>query len=424
MAAPATQVQASTFYGWWVVWAAFVLAIFGWGLGFYGPPVFLKVLHEERGWPIALISTAVTVHFLAGAFSGAKMPALHRKYRAAHVTRACTIAMACGLVLWASAREPWQMFVAALLSGAGWGGMSAAALNAIVSPWFVRRRPAALGLAYNGGSIGGVIFSPLWVAAIATLGFANAAVAIATTMLATLWWLSGRCFARTPEQMALASDGDAPGVPPIAVTSPHAKPLPGGLLWRDWRFVTLSAAMAIGLFAQIGLIAHLYSLLAPALGSQRAGFAMTLITGMAIVGRTLLGWTMPIGADRRLIACAGYTAQLIGSIVFYFAAGQSISLLLTGVVLFGLGFGNATSLPPLIAQVEFVEDDVTRAVALIVGMAQAAYAFAPATFGLIRALGPKLIDAPSGAPSVFLMAALLQGLAIVAFLVGRRRQHR
>ena len=319
MAAPATQVQASTFYGWWVVWAAFVLAIFGWGLGFYGPPVFLKVLHEERGWPIALISTAVTVHFLAGAFSGAKMPALHRKYRATHVTRACTIAMACGLVGWASAREPWQMFVAALLSGAGWGGMRAAALNAIVSPWFVRRRPAALGLAYNGGSIGGVIFSPLWVAAIATLGFANAAVAIATTMLATLWWLSGRCFARTPEQMALASDGDAPGGPPIAVTSPHAKPLPGGLLWRDWRFVTLSAAMAIGLFAQIGLIAHLYSLLAPALGSQRAGFAMALITGMAIVGRTLLGWTMPIGADRRLFACAGYTAQLIGSIVFYFS---------------------------------------------------------------------------------------------------------
>ena len=276
-------------------------------------------------------------------------------------------------------------------------------------------------MAYNGGSIGGVIFSPLWVAAIATLGFANAAVAIATIMLATLWWLSGRFFARTPEQMALASDGDAPGG---TVTSPHAKPLPGGLLWRDWRFVTLSAAMAIGLFAQIGLIAHLYSLLAPALGSQRAGFAMALITGMAIVGRTLLGWTMPIGADRRLIACAGYAAQLIGSIVFYFAAGQSIWLLLTGVVLFGLGFGNATSLPPLIAQVEFVEDDVTRAVALIVGMAQAAYAFAPATFGLIRALGPKLVDAPSGAPSVFLAAALLQGLAIVAFLVGRRWQHR
>jgi hypothetical protein len=27
------------FYGWRVVAAAFVLAVFGWGLGFYGPPI-------------------------------------------------------------------------------------------------------------------------------------------------------------------------------------------------------------------------------------------------------------------------------------------------------------------------------------------------------------------------------------------------
>jgi hypothetical protein len=423
MATPETQAQAATFHGWKVVWASFMLAVFGWGLGFYGPPVFLKVLHEQRGWPIALIATAVTGHFLVGAFSGANMPALHRRFGARPVTRICAIAMGSGLILWATAREPWQMFAAALLSGGGWGGMSAAALNAIVSPWFVRKRPAALGMAYNGGSIGGVVFSPLWVAAIAALGFATAAMAVAATMLAILWLLSGRYFARTPEQMALGPDGDVPGDAPSTVTSPLAKPLPGDLLWRDWRFVTLSAAMAFGLFAQIGLIAHLYSLLAPALGSQQAGFAMAMITGMAIAGRTLLGWTMPIGADRRLVACAGYVAQLIGSLMFYFAAGQSIPLLLTGVVLFGLGFGNATSLPPLIAQVEFVKDDVTRAVGLVVGMAQATYAFAPATFGLIRAFAPKLVDAPPGAvgaaPYVFVIAALLQGLAIAAFLAGR-----
>src|ERR1700730_13953735 len=35
--------RAATFYGWRVVQAAFVLAIFGWGLGFYGPPVFLSL---------------------------------------------------------------------------------------------------------------------------------------------------------------------------------------------------------------------------------------------------------------------------------------------------------------------------------------------------------------------------------------------
>lgn len=246
-------------------------------------------------------------------------------------------------------------------------------------------------------------------------------MAISVTMLLILWFLAGRYFGRTPEQMALKPDGDAPGDPPTSVTSVDARPLPGGLLRRDWRFVTLSAAMAFGLFAQIGMIGHLFSLLAPALGSQQAGFAMAVITAMAIAGRTLLGCALPLGADRRLVACAGYIAQLLGSVMFYLAEGHSIPLLLAGVVLFGLGFGNATSLPPLIAQVEIVKDDVTRAVAIIVGMAQAAYAFAPATFGLIRAFAPGAADAaPGAAPGVFLMAAVLQGLAIAAFFAGRR----
>jgi MFS family permease len=129
---------------------------------------------------------------------------------------------------------------------------------------------------------------------------------------------------------------------------------------------------------------------------------------------------MPVGADRRLIACAGYAAQLVGSVMFYLAAGEEVWLLLAGVVLFGVGFGNATSLPPLIAQVEFVKEDVARAVGLVVAMAQAAYAFAPATFGLIRELAPQLDAASGAAPYVFLVAALMQGMAIASFLVGRR----
>ena len=179
--------------------------------------------------------------------------------------------------------------------------------------------------------------------------------------------------------------------------------------------------MALGLFAQIGLVAHLFSLLVPALGAQQAGLAMGLVTAVAIAGRTLLGWAMPAGADRRLVACASYAAQLAGSIVLIAAAGTSVPLLLLGVVLFGVGFGNATSLPPLIAQVEFVKDDVQRVVALIVGIAQGSYAFAPAAFGLIRELAPDAAGAASGAaPALFAAAALVQGLAIAAFLAGRR----
>jgi hypothetical protein len=414
--------SSGTFYGWRVVGAAFVLAVFGWGMGFYGPPVFLSVIREARGWPLALVSTTVTVHFLVGAVVGARLPALHRRFGASAVTKAGALSLAVGILGWSTATQPWQLFVATALSGAGWGAMSAAAINAIVSPWFVRTRPAALAMAYNGGSIGGVIFSPLWVAAIGVLGFPLAAAAIGLVVALTMWVLADLVFSRTPEKMGLTPDGDAPGTQPAPLTSPTARPLPGALLWRDRKFITLAAGMAFGLFAQIGLVAHLFSLLSPALGAQQAGLAMGLATALAIAGRTVIGWAMPLGADRRLVACAGYGVQLAGSIVLIVAAGTGVPLLILGVVLFGIGFGNSTSLPPLIAQVEFVKDDVMRVVALIVGISQGAYAFAPAAFGLIRELAPHVADAaPGAAPFLLAAAALVQALAMCAFLAGRGR---
>ena len=266
-----------------------------------------------------------------------------------------------------------------------------------------------------------MIFSPLWVAAIGLLGFPIAAATIGAAVALTMWVLADLVLSRTPRQMGLAPDGDAPGAPTTSVTSPSARPLPGARLWGDWKFLTLAAAMALGLFAQIGLTTHLFSLLVPALGAQQAGLAMGLATALAIGGRTLTGWLMPAGADRRLVACVSYAVQVAGSIVFMAAAGASVPLLLLGIVLFGAGFGNSTSLPPLIAQVEFVQEDVARVVPVIVAIAQAAYAFAPATFGLVRELAPGEAGlAPGAAPSLFAAAALVQALAIGAFLAGRR----
>jgi len=199
--------------------------------------------------------------------------------------------------------------------------------------------------------------------------------------------------------------------------------LPGALLWHDRQFLTLAIGMALGLFAQIGLTAHLFSLLVPALGAPRAGLAMATMTAMAIAGRMLVGWAMPLSADRRLLAAVGYMAQLAGSLVLICAAGTNVPLLLLGVVLFGIGFGNATSLPPLVAQREFAERDMQRVVALIVGISQGIYAFAPALFGLVREFSPPMAEAAAigAAPWVFAMAALIQGLAIAAFLYGRKK---
>src|SRR5690606_22492205 len=243
------------FFGWRVVAAAFVIAVFAWGIGFYGPPIFLGVLQVSRGWPLALISAAISVHFLCGAAVVAALDALHRRYGVAATTGAGALVAAIGLLGWGYAREPWQLFVAVLFSGAGWAMTSGAALNAMVSPWFERRRPAALGMAFNGASLGGVVFSPLWVALIAWLGFGAAVLVVAAAMVATIWWLAWRYLALTPAALGQSPDGGEAGGParaPAVATATRAGPLASP--WRDARFRTLIAAASLGLFAQVGLV--------------------------------------------------------------------------------------------------------------------------------------------------------------------------
>ena len=358
-----------------MVWAAFTVAVFGWGVGFYGPPVFLQSVHVSRGWPLAVVSAAVTAHFLVGALVAANLPKLHRRFGLVAVTRAAGIAAALGLLGWALARTPWQLLAATPLTGFGWAGTGAVAINAMVSPWFVRRRPAALSIAYNGASVGGVLLSPLWVVLIGAWGFAGATMLVGAAMALTLWVLAGRFFAGTPGRDGAGARRRPRGAgePPAFV----AAAAPTGSLWRDRRFLSLAAGTSIGLFAQIGLIAHLFSCLVPALGMQLAGMAAGLATACAIAGRTGLGWLMPPGADRRLAAAANYGLQVAGALAFLAAGGQSVPLLLLGVVLFGLGLGNATSLPPLIAQQDFPPAETARVVALVTACSQGAYAFAP-----------------------------------------------
>jgi len=409
-------VSSSLFHGWRVVAAAFIVAVFGWGFGFYGPPIYLHAVHEARGWTVALVSAAVTTHFICGALFVVALPGLHARFGVPAVTIVGTAALALGVLGWALAPQPWQLFAATVASGFGWAATGGAAINAMVSPWFARRRPSALAMAYNGASFGGIIFSPLWVTAIAALGFARAAALLGAVMVLTVGLLARRYFSRTPAAMGLPVDGGDAMAKRSVDPRPRAMPLPGRGLWRNLRFQTLAIGTALGLFAQIGLIAHLYSMLVPALGQQGAGLAMGLSTCCALLGRMLLIWFLP--SDRRIAVAANYGLQVCGCAAFLLAGGGDVALLIAGVVLFGSGIGNATSLPPLIAQSDFAEQDVSRTVALVLALSQATYAFAPAAFGALREF--LTVGGAENTAPFFVAAAIIQLAAAATYLAGRR----
>jgi MFS family permease len=405
--AATSRAAAGIYHGWWVVAAAFLVALFGWGLGFYGPGIYLVALHDRHGWSPASISFAITVYYLLGAtlvlFSGG----IFERFGVRRVVGAGTVAMACGVVLLALVTDRWQVYAAFAMMSLGWAAMSGAAINIIVAPWFDQRRGLAVSLALNGASVGGVVIAPLLIFLIGSFGLAASLACAASAMLVIL--LPIVALVLRPKRAGERDPPDKAEHPSTELSkdaSTHQEPVwQLSTLLRSGNFQTISIPFALGLTAQVGFLTHQVAYLTPIMGNLAAGWAVSLTTLAAVVGRTATGFFVD-RFDRRLAACGNFCIQIAGTGLLI--SNASTPVLYLACALFGLGVGNMISLPSLIVQQEFPKQHFARIVSLIVAINQFTFAFGPGLLGFLQRAG--------GSYTAALVACLIMQ-AIAALIV-------
>src|SRR5437867_3427841 len=173
------------FYGWTVVGATFGMAMFSFGLGFYGLTVYLASLQRLHGWSASTVSAPVTVYYVAGALLTAATSGLYERLGPRAVVIGGSIAMVSGVAALGIVARPWQLYPVFLVMSVGWGAMSGAAINVILAPWWQRRRGLAVSIAFNGATLGGVL-AHLVALVTPTLGGGAAAHAVSTATAAAL----------------------------------------------------------------------------------------------------------------------------------------------------------------------------------------------------------------------------------------------
>src|SRR5882757_6026724 len=169
--------------GWRIVVVCFLLATFGWGLGFYGQSVYVAELHRLHGWPASLISSGTTFFYLSGAALVAFVSEAIRSFGPRKCLIAGTFAMAAAAVSIGQVREPWQLHAANAVLAFGWAGTSLGIITNTLGLWFDSKRGMAISLALNGASFGGIVGVPLLVAAIGSFGFSGAMIAAAIAVV-------------------------------------------------------------------------------------------------------------------------------------------------------------------------------------------------------------------------------------------------
>ena len=374
--------ESGLYHGWLVVLAAFLVALFGFGLGFYGPGIYLVALKARHGWSIAELSSVITTYYVLGAsllFFG--VGSLFERYCARKVLIVGIVAMSIGLVLLTWVSRLWQVYAAFALMSVGWATMSGAAINIIVAPWFERRRGLAVSWALNGASAGGVIIAPALTFLTTRYGFQLAVCGLVGSMLAILMPVVILVLRPRRANECDPPDSDV-AESPVAASPAEAEPFRLASILRSGRFISISVPFALGLTAQVGFFTHQMAFLSPTIGTVAAGWAVSLTTFAAVVGRIVVGFIVD-RYNRRIITALNLIVQMVGMMVLAMAA-RPTSLYL-GCALFGLGSGNLTSLPGLLVQQEFPKQHFARIVSLVVAINQFSFAFGPTLLGQVEA---------------------------------------
>jgi MFS family permease len=358
--------------GWRIVAVCFLVATFGWGLGFYGQSVYLAELHRLHGWPASLISSATTFFYLLGAVLVAFVSEAVRGFGPRNCLLGGIIAMAAAAVLMGQVAEPWQLYLADALLAFGWAGTSLGIITTTLGLWFDRKRGMAISLALNGASFGGIVGVPLLVAAIGRFGFSGAMIAAAIALLVTMIPVILIFVGQPPQRRDVAAGLGEAELPPSSI---RAQAL------RDVAFLTVSIAFALVLFAQVGFIVHLIAFLDPLIGRGPAATAVALLTAMAVVGRVLFS-TVIDRLNQRLASAISFLSQAVALAIIINSRDEM--LLIAACGLFGFSVGNLITLPSLIVQREFDPRAFGVLVSLITAINQVTYAFGPGVIGLLH----------------------------------------
>jgi|SRR5579871_3670199 len=366
------------FHGWYVVLCCFGMALFGWGLGFYGPSVYLVRLREAHGWSAGAISAALTFYNLVMAALVMQVGDTIARWGARRVVMTGSLALGLGAACLPVVTALWQLYLVLLVMALAFAVMGGAAIATILAEWFDAKRGLAISLALNGASVAGIVITPAMIWLTGRFGFAVGLWILIAAMWACLW-PPVLLALRRPGALGVAPDGGA--APTRTVDRPVTPLIARTALLRDRAIQSVAVAFGLGLSAQVGFLMHQVNFLTSRLGIEAAGVGVALTTTVAVVSRVVTGLVVD-RFDPRRVAAANFLVQIAALGVLLSAV--SPTAIYVGCALFGVSVGNMITLSNVIVQREVPSAQFARAISLVLAIDQVVLAFGPGVLGIVR----------------------------------------
>ncbi|MFC2003049.1 MFS transporter [Chloroflexota bacterium] len=358
------------FYGWWVVGASFLIALYLGGVIFYGFTAFFEPIANEFGWSYAQISLAASIRGLEMGLLAPLMGILADRWGPRRLIFSGGVVTALGLILLSRSTSLTMFYGAFVLISTGMSFCSTTVLMTAVANWFRSKVGLATGIAISGFGFSGLLI-PVIVKLIDMYEWRMTITILALGMLAIALPLS-LLFRHKPEKYGYLPDGEVKdafilddGLAPLQTVEVDFKvkqALKTRLFWH------ITAAFTCFIMLVSSITTHVMPYLSSiGVAKSTSSLVATAIPLMSIGGRLSLGW-LGDKFDRRLVAASAFAMMCFGALCFGYASTIGTWLLVPFLIFFGMGYGGGTALRPSLTRQFFGRTNFGTVLGLLIGI--------------------------------------------------------
>jgi len=343
------------FYGWWIVGACFIIAMYMGGAVFYGFTAIFEPIAEEFSWSYTSISIAASIRGLEAGLLAPVAGIIVDRWGPRRVIFGGVLCISLGLLLLSQVNSLGMFYVAFILMSLGIGSCGISVTVTAVANWFHRRVGLASGIMICGyGSAG--LMVPLIVRLIDVYDWRTTIVILGIGMLVIGLPLS-LLLRHKPEQYGYLPDGEASGltIPEESLAKQRAKEVrftaKQAMKTRTFWFIVV--AVMPQFIVMPAVITHVMPYLSSVgIARTTSGLVATAIPLLSIGGRFGFGWFADRYVAKRMSAIALIMLTL-GLLCFEYVSLGWNWLLVPFLVLLGFGYGGINTMIGILLREHF-----------------------------------------------------------------------
>ena len=334
------------FYGWWVVGASFLIALYTGGVIFFGFTAIFEPLANEFGWSYTQISLATSLRGFEMGLLAPLVGLVVDRWRPRRLIFGGAIFIGIGLMLLSLINSLGMFYGAFILIAIGMSAVSSTVLLTAVVNWFREKVAIATGIVVSGYAVGGILVPIVtmlidkyeWRTAMIILGLCTLVIALPLSLL----------IRHKPEQYGYLPDGNVSS--PVVVdesllsgrsTKVDISTREAGTRRVFWRIALSSMCHMLVTSA---VVTHVMPYLT-SVGISRSvsSLAAGAVTLASIGGRLGFGW-LGDKLDNRGVTAASFALMALGLLSFGCLITGWTWLLLPFIVLFSTGWGGSVTM--------------------------------------------------------------------------------